>query len=142
VILLVSTTQDDRGAPENVKYYLDVNSHRNKKDVAIMKVFARHLERHFNDYHDFDTESLFRWKLKFLPLLVTWFERARSVFLADASDEDEEDLDNALEVLEDMKLATVYKFVRGLPLLIIDGYNSRRTNTRMSRKRRLDGEAK
>jgi len=53
-----------------------------------------------------------------------------------------EDLDNILEALEGMKLSAVHKFVRGMPMLIIDGYNSRRTNTRLSRKRRLDGELK
>ncbi len=126
---------DDRGAPEEVKYNLDLNSHGNKEDVAMVKIFLRHFEHH----HDFDTESLFRWKLKFLPLVVTWFERVRSVFSVAF---DEEERGNILEALEGMKFAFVYKFVRGVPLMIIDGYNSRRTNTRMSRKRRLDGDTK
>ena len=135
---------DDRGAPEDVKTSLDLNKVsvilRNKQDVAILKILRHQLEHQ----HQFDTESLFRWTSKFLPLVVSWFERARSVFsvFADADAFDEEDLDNLLEALEAMKLSAVYKFVRGMPLLIIDGYNSRRTSTHLSRKRRLDGETK
>ncbi len=123
-----------RGAPGDVlaehlvwNSFTDANEH----DVAIWKIL-----RHFDDYNDLDIESLFRWKLKLLPLLVVWFKRARSSIAPRVTNS------NVLEEFEKRKLSAVHKFVRGMPLLIIDGYNSRRTNTRLSRKRRLDGEAK
>ncbi|KAL7459865.1 hypothetical protein ACHAWC_011871 [Mediolabrus comicus] len=125
---------DSRGTPEDVKSSLELNCLRNKQKVAMLKILGHH-----GVQLDFDTGSLFRWKLKFLPLIVTWLERARSVFSVFVDAFDEEDI---LEALEGMKLSAVYKYVRGVPLLIIDGYNSRRTSTRLARKRRLNGETK
>ncbi len=126
---------DDRGAPEDVAEHLEWNIHsnRNEHNGAIWKILKHH--------HEFDVKPMFRWKLKFLPLFVTWFEERLTSLL----------IPRKLRVYLDatpgckgnhMKLSAIYKFVRGMPLLIIDGYNSRRTNTRMSRKRRLDGETK
>jgi hypothetical protein len=135
---------DDHGAPEDVKKYLACNKVsvvlRSKQDVDV--AFWKIL-RHFNDYDELGIESLFRWKLKCLPLVVAWFERARSAItiLAEVLNK-ETTLPATLVRLETKKLSAVHKFVRGMPLLIIDGYNSRRTNTRMSKKRRLDGETK
>ncbi len=122
---------DDRGASEDVAELLEWNVDFNEDDAAIWKIL-----RHFNDYDELDIESLFRWKLKFLPFLVTWFERARSSIAPWVTN------DSDFSDLEKRKLSAVHKFVLGMPLLIIDGYNSRRTNTRLARKRGLDGDAK
>jgi hypothetical protein len=115
---------DDHGAPKDVVKYLTWNTDNNEHDVAIWKILRHHRE--------LDIEPLFQWKLDFLPLLVTWFERARFSIAP-------EYLEKRIEI---MNLSTVHQFVRGMPMLIIDGYNSRRTSTRLSRKRRLDGEIK
>jgi hypothetical protein len=123
---------DDRGAPEDVVKYLEWNVDFNEDDTAIWKIL-----KHFNDYDALDIDSLFQWKLKFLPLLVTWFKRARSSIAPWVTKNDSD-----FSGLEKRKLSAVHKFVRGMPLLIIDGYNSRRTSTRLSRKRQLDGETK
>ena len=136
--------KNHRGTPEDVKKYLDFNKvsvvfDRNKQDVAILKILGHNI-----DSLEFSTESQFRfqWKLKFLPFVVAWFERARSAITILAASNEGIDLSVGLRGLETMKLSAVHKFVRGMPLLIIDGYNSRRTSTRLSRKRRLDGEIK
>ena len=121
---------DDRGASEDVVKYLEWNVDFNEDDAAIWKIL-----RHFNDYDALDIESFFQWKLKFLPFLVTWFERARSSIAPWVINGD-------FSGLEKRKLSAVHKFVCGMPLLIIDGYNSRRTSTRLARKRRLNGEIK
>jgi hypothetical protein len=111
-----------------VEVHLDINCEQSKNNnIGAWKIIRHH--------RNLDMEPLFQWKLKFLPLLVTWFERARSSIEPLVED-------SILEDLEKRKLSAVHKFVHGMPLLIIYGYNNRRTNTRMSKKRRLDGEAK
>ncbi len=131
---------DDLGAPEDVAEHLDWTTYTdiNEHDVATWKILKHH--------HELDIESLLQWKLKLLPLLVTWFESKGSLVLPENlaladhitmnMNSDGEDLFGI------MKLSAVYKYVRGVPLSIIDGYNSRRTSTRLARKRRLNGEIK
>jgi hypothetical protein len=117
----------DSGAPRNVKIYLDINFQQSES-VGTWKILRHHLV--------FDMMPLFQWKLKFLPLVAKWFESVgnllaeRGIVLSRPTS------------FESRKLSAVYQFVRGMPMLVIHGYKSRRTNTRMSRKRRLDGETK
>jgi hypothetical protein len=119
---------DNLSTPKNVEVHLDINCEQSKNNnIGAWKIIRHH--------RNLDMEPLFQWKLKFLPLLVTWFERVRSSIEPLVED-------SILEDLEKRKLSAVHKFVHGMPLLIIYGYNNRRTNTRMSKKRRLDGEAK
>jgi len=92
------------GAPEDVVLYLEWNVDFNEDDSAIWKIL-----RHFNDYDALDTESLFQWKLKFLPFLVTWFERARSSIAPWVTN------DSDFSELEKRKLSAVHKFVCGMP---------------------------
>jgi hypothetical protein len=110
------------------------NPLRNKQDVAIWKIMR------FHPIHNM-SEFFFPWKLKFLPLVVTWFKRARHV-LVEMDALAGLNLPPCFEYLETIKLSAVYKYVRGMPLLTVDGYNSRRTSTRLARKRRLNGETK
>ena len=131
---LVHVGDSDFRTPDEVGKRSSGTLLRNKQDVAIWEIMR------WQPIHNM-SEFFFQWKLKFLPLVVTWFKRARHVSremdaLAGLN------LPPLLEYLETMKLSAVYKYVRGVPLSIIDGYNSRRTSTRLSRKRRLNGEIK
>jgi len=131
---LLHVGDSDFLTPDGLHQRTSGNILRNKQDVAIWKIMR------FQPIHNM-SEFFFQWKLKFLPLVVTWFKRARHV-LAEMDALAGLNLPACLENLDNMKLSAVYKFVRGMPLLIIDGYNSRRTSTRLARKRRLDGETK
>lgn len=48
--------------------FLELNKRNNKRDVAIAKILMSHSV--------FDLLPLYKWNLKFLPLLLSWFERA------------------------------------------------------------------
>ena len=58
-------------------------------------------------FPDIDMVPLFRWNLKLLPLLKCWFN------VSGASNEFEARIRNS-------ELSCIYKFVRGLPVLIVD----------------------
>ncbi len=131
---LVSVGDSDFLSPNGLQKRSSGNPLRNKQDVAIWKIMR------FQPIHNM-SEFFFQWKLKFLPLVVTWFKRARHV-LVEMDALAGLNLPPCFECLETMKLSAVYKYVRGVPLSIIDGYNSRRTSTRLARKRRLNGEIK
>jgi Ran GTPase-activating protein (RanGAP) involved in mRNA processing and transport len=100
------------GAPDDVKQLLALNKHPDEH-VAIHKILLSHA--------DFGVESMLQWNLKLLPLQVSWFERVITLLHVD---EHEWISDESLESIKSRKLSTVYKFVRGLPLLIVDGYRS------------------
>jgi hypothetical protein len=70
-------------------------------------------------------EPLLQWKLKCLPVIVNWFERAIH-FL---------DQDEIEQSLESRKLSSVYKFVCGMPMLVIDSYQSKKMTHSRKRKR-------
>ena len=103
--------------PQDVKQLLALNEQTDKHDVAIKKILKYH--------PDFDVEPFFEWNLKALPLVLSWFERARGM-----SAESEEEI-------QKRQLSTMYNFVRGMPLEAIDGY--RRYSSRKKRKSNLLG---
>ena len=83
------------------------------------------------------TLSLFEWKLKLLPLIMSWFERVRTLVNVDGhkwiSDE-------SAEEIQCRQLSAMYNFVRGIPLGAIDGYRSRYNTATLSqtRKRKIE----
>jgi len=99
--------------PPEIKQYLGWNRDRNRTPhrAAFRKIFKRHT--------DFDMEPLLQWKLKCLPVIVNWFERAIH-FL---------DQDEIEQSLESRKLSSVYKFVCGMPMLVIDSYQSKKNDS-------------
>ena len=114
------------GFPEIVKSYLGWNTLSNKHDVTILKIIGY--------YRDLDMETFFQWKLKFLPLLVTWFDRARQCAFAH--------LQSIITEIDTMKLSSVYRFVRDMPMLVLDGYQSQTPLRRSKRRKLLNGEAR
>ena len=79
--------------------------------------------------HDhFEMKPFFQWKLKFLPVMVAWFERAQG--------------NESEKSLESRKLSSMYDFVRDMPMLVVGGNQGQEKTRRRSRKRRLNGEAK
>jgi len=99
----------DKGSPtdqvhDRVRKLLRMRKIANSKEAAISKIFQSH--------PDLDMEPFYEWGLKFLPLTVTWFERARSHWMFGS------------KMLERRQLSAVYQFVRGMPLLVVEGCQS------------------
>lgn len=121
--------------PVEVGMNLCVNATSDKRDVAALKILRYHRE--------YDVEHFFQWKLMFLPLVVTWFERARplldrltAVLIASG------DYLSLIIKMNKVKLTSVYKFVRGMPMLVVDGYQSQVPLRRSKRRKLLNGEAR
>jgi len=102
----------DLNIPADVASLLALNrSSNDKTQVAIRKILK---------YHDhFDMQPFFVWDLKVLPLIVAWFERARSIVEDNDSDYDdsdgEDDEDNDDAGIGKQKLGAIYQFIRAMP---------------------------
>eukprot|EP00984_Skeletonema_dohrnii_P005996 scaffold2125_cov79-Skeletonema_dohrnii-CCMP3373.AAC.1 len=107
------------GTPPDIRQYLEWNRDQ-RIDAAICKILMTH--------DHFDMKPFFRWKLKILPVMVAWFERAQETGLEQS--------------LESRKLSSMYDFVRSMPMLVLGGHQGQEKTRRRSRKRRLDGETK
>lgn len=117
--------------PSDIKQYLKLNEHHGPRVAAILKILLKH--------RDFDMKPFFQWKLKFLPLVIDWFDRANS------SLDIEWYIDQSADVgllpfalaykLPRQKLSAMYKFVRGVPMLVIDSYQIEKLP--LSKKREL-----
>ena len=73
--------------------------------AAICKILHSH--------PDIDVTPLFQWEMKFLPLVVAWFENAKSYL---------DKVNQSFETFQCRQLSAVYKFIRGMPQLAADGY--------------------
>ena len=82
-----------------------------------------------NNHPDIDIEPLFEWKLKFLPLIVTWFEKAKPHL---------GNVNESAGTFQCRQLSAVYKFVRGMPLLTVAGYRGQKMTDAQLKKRKFD----
>eukprot|EP00984_Skeletonema_dohrnii_P001039 scaffold328_cov95-Skeletonema_dohrnii-CCMP3373.AAC.4 len=110
------------GNPSTIVEYLTLNNLQNC-DAAICKILDSH--------PDIDVEPLFQWKLKCLPLVVTWLESARSY---------RGNVNESTGTFQCRQLSALYKFVRGMPQLAIDGYRGKKMKDvqSKSKKRKFD----
>jgi len=116
---VVGDFYDMSGTPPDIGHYLAWNKDQ-RIDAAICKILKTH--------DHFDMKPFFQWKLKFLPVMVAWFQRARAAGLE--------------HLLGSKKLSSMYDFVRSMPMLVLGGNQGQEKTRQRSRKRRLDGEAK
>ncbi len=77
-----------------------------------------------------DMKPFYKWKLAFLPLVADWFQRA--------SANREDFLEESVEVFQRRELSGLYKFIRGVPLLVADGYWSRQLKQVHVKKRNFE----
>jgi hypothetical protein len=77
------------------------------KDAARLKIFTCHA--------DLNVKTLFKYKLKFLPFVVSGYERAGEYFRGKCWKD---------QSTNSRRLSAMYKFVRDMPLLVADGYQS------------------
>jgi Ran GTPase-activating protein (RanGAP) involved in mRNA processing and transport len=118
----------NEGTTDDVKALLALNK-QPAEHVAIHKIL--------NSHPDFDIEPFFEWKLKLLPFVISWFDRVRT--LVDVDDH-KWISDESAEEIQSRQLSTMHNFIRGMPLLAIDGYRSRNNAAVLapSRKRKIE----
>eukprot|EP00984_Skeletonema_dohrnii_P023157 scaffold12235_cov78-Skeletonema_dohrnii-CCMP3373.AAC.2 len=113
------------GTPIYIRRYLESNE---CPHAAIHKILKSH--------PDLDMNPFFQWKLKLLPVVINWFQSARSRMLAN-------DLIGASiqrQSLPSRELSALYKFVRGMPALTVISYWQQQVINIQARRRRLDVE--
>ena len=76
-------------------------------------------------HRDLDLEPFFQYKLKFLPVVFGWLQRAEPF------------LDYQDPGIECRKLAAMYKFMRVMPQLVADGYWAHVLKETLEKKRKL-----
>jgi hypothetical protein len=108
----------DVGTPRYILNHLTLNE---CPDASISICKSKILRSH----SDLDMGPFFEWKLKFLPMVISWFEKARS---------------DGIRVSESRDLSALYKFVRGMPDLAVTGYWEGRMIHIEAKKRKLDDE--
>ena len=113
------TTLDD--IPSSFERYLELNRQNNQYDVPICKILMSH--------SDLDMTPLLQWKLKLLPFLVAWFERAQSCRTY---------LEESITSFERRELSALYQFIHGLPLLAASGFYKQMSTEAHSKKRKFD----
>ncbi|KAK1734006.1 leucine-rich repeat protein [Skeletonema marinoi] len=102
---------DDSDIPPDIRQYIAWNKDQ-RIDAAICKILKTH--------DHFDMKPFFQWKLKFLPVMVAWFQRARAAGLE--------------HLLGSKKLSSMYDFVRSMPMLVLGGHQGQEKTLRRSRK--------
>ena len=75
-------------------------------------------------------EPFFEWKMKFLPVIISWLQRSPPSRLGTESNKKS----------ASRKLSALYKFVRGMPDLAVLGYWEGRMIHIEAERRRLDYE--
>jgi hypothetical protein len=80
-------------------------------------------------------EPFFQCKLKLLPVVVDWFQSARSRMLAN-------DLGESFQrqSLQNRELSALYKFVRGMPAFAVTSYWQQLVVNAQAKRRRIDNE--
>lgn len=119
---------DNEETPDDVQCYLRANEFA-RTHAAVYKIFCSH--------PDLDMEPFFKLKMKFLPAVISWFERVEII----EEELIEEDLIQESErSCQSRKLSALFKFVRGMPALTADGYWEGRLIEIEARKRRIADE--
>ena len=114
---------ESHGAGEMNRFHLHLNSYSDT-NVAMSKILMRH--------SDFDMIPLFRWKLRCFPLIVSWFEKAslcwdeihssvcsESILGCEEMSALHRFFMEESEAYQSKRLAALYKFVRGMPMLVV-----------------------
>ena len=85
-----------------------------------------------------DLTPFFQWKLKLLPLLVDWLQRARAC----CKDKGKGKLRESPKKVKRRELSVVYKFVRGVPQSVVEGLWRQQLNLFRAKKRKIEDDEK
>mmetsp|Transcript_18062 Transcript_18062/g.30467 ORF Transcript_18062/g.30467 Transcript_18062/m.30467 type:complete len:567 (+) Transcript_18062:253-1953(+) len=78
-----------------------------------------------------DMKPFYQWKMKFLPMIADWFQRAGPC---------QGYFEESAEVFQRRELSAMYRFIRGVPMLVADGYWSQQLKQVRVKKRKLEEE--
>eukprot|EP00985_Skeletonema_marinoi_P020950 scaffold12605_cov93-Skeletonema_marinoi.AAC.4 len=99
---------------QDISRYLQLHD-KHPQYAARCKILMKH--RHL------DMTPLFHWGLKFLPLAVAWFERAKPCTSLTIEDYDSSlrrrVLEESDEAFESRELTAMYEFIRGMPMKVM-----------------------
>eukprot|EP00984_Skeletonema_dohrnii_P023206 scaffold12278_cov104-Skeletonema_dohrnii-CCMP3373.AAC.6 len=76
-----------------------------------------------------DMKPFYKWKLKVLPVIADWFRSARGC---------KGFFEESIETFQRRELSAMYKFIRGVPLLVADGYWSQQLKQVRVKKRQFE----
>ena len=118
---VIGSRHNSSSVPFSVRQYLRLNR-QNQYDVPMCKILM--------SYSDLDMTPFLQWKLKLLPFILSWFERAKSCRTY---------LGESITSFERRELSALYQFIYGLHLLVADGFNEHKMGTAgvNSRKRKF-----
>ncbi|KAL7432900.1 hypothetical protein ACHAXM_003293 [Skeletonema potamos] len=125
---------DMEGIPHDVIALLEMNAsvnstfNQSREDVVPSVARCKILMSH----PDLDMEPLFVHKLKFLPLVMNWFRG--SILLRSANVREWKE---SVPEMQNRELSAVYKFVRGMPQLAIEGFWTNVSNESQGEKQRM-----
>lgn len=105
--------------PASMKRSMRLNR-QDQFDIPICKILMSH--------SNLDMTPFFQWKLKLLPVVLAWFERARSC---------RGYIEESTASFEAREISAMYQFIHGLPLLVANGFYSRKSKSH-SKKRKFD----
>ncbi len=111
----------NEGTPQDIKRLLSMNRYQ---EAAICKILQSH--------RDLDMAPFFKLKMKFLPAVISWFERVERIDMGTIMESERS--------FQSRKLSALYKFVRGMPDLAVIGYWQGRVIYIEAKKRMLDDE--
>jgi hypothetical protein len=114
--------ETNEGIPEDIQRLLTTNRNLNRQGAAVYKILRSH--------PDLDMEPFFKLKMKFLPVVISWLQRARPSRLGTESKKKS----------ASRKISALYKFVRAMPDLAVIGYWEGRMIHIEAKKRRLADE--
>jgi len=105
---------EDEDIDESVVLYTKLNKEY-PQYAARCKILMNHTH--------LDMAPLLRWELKFVPLAVRWFERAKScrtLSIDNYADYRRRVLDESEEAFQSRVLTALYEFVRGMPKKVLE----------------------
>ena len=114
-----------QGIPSKVAKYVTMNNKYFVQDAARIKIGTCH--------PDIPVEVFFHDNLKFLPLLVSWFGMFGTRKCTCTCTSNENSKTREYQIRE---LSAVYKFIRGMPMLAVDGKLRLSSSCQCGRKRK------
>ena len=105
---------------ERVRDLLRMNENANSREIANCKILLYH--------RDLDVEPMFKWDLKFLPLMVTWFGKIYGCDMLSTTN------------TYCSELSVVYKFISGMPALTAAFYWQKIVANAQIKMRRIEDE--
>ncbi|KAK1735746.1 leucine-rich repeat protein [Skeletonema marinoi] len=80
-----------------------------------------------------DMKPFYKWKLKVLPMIADWFQKAKAC---------QNYFEESAKTFQRRELSAMYRFIRGVPLLVADGYWSQQLKQVRVKKRQFEEEEK